>query len=94
MSTYTLVRTGYNLAVHKHNCRDTARIHPADRYEVEADTVRDIVDDTYGPKAGGFYEEAGYIPGTPEYDRAWEQYVGEFRFMPCVGRLPYEAVTA
>lgn len=94
-STYTIVRHGWDeLQVHKHKCRDTAKANPSDRWEVEADSLREVVEDTYGPEAGSFYEESGYIPGTPEYDNAWQDYVGEFRVMPCAGPLPTEAVTA
>lgn len=94
MTTYTVARQGYGLHVHKLGCRDLTRVAGLDAWDVEADSLRDIVEDTYGPKAGGFYEEAGYVPGTPEYARAWEDYTGEFRVMPCAGRLPYEGGAA
>jgi hypothetical protein len=91
MPTYTIADdTRGGLQIHKHNCRDTARVDH--KWDVESGDLRGIVEDTYGPAAGSFYEEAGYTPGTPEYDRAWQDYTHDFRVMPCAGRIEVEAV--
>lgn len=76
--------------VHKRGCRDVrqAKYAQDQKHHEEHDTLRSIVDGTYGPSAGGFYVEwwgEGNVP-----DDAWKEYVGEFVIFPCVGHLPDE----
>lgn len=80
--------------VHKPGCADTKRgtyrnqfVDPP--WEIDVTSVKHLVEEHYGPQAGSFYEESGYVPGTPEYDAAWRDYLGEFRIFPCV-TLPEE----
>lgn len=73
--------------IHKNGCADLKKVNRYDCYEVEAESLKDIVMDTFGPEAGSFFEEAGLDPHDPT---AWKHYVGEFRVLPCVGRLPEE----
>jgi hypothetical protein len=87
MTTYTIQGAmGNGQLIHKEGCRDTTRaaLLGDQVWNVEADTMKGIVNDSYGPEAGSFYEECGYIPGTPEFDNAWRDYVHDFRVMPCV----------
>jgi hypothetical protein len=88
MARYEIARQGYRLHVHKVGCRDLARLHPSEKWTVEGSSLRDVVEDTYGPAAGSFYRDAGYVPGTPEYENAWEDFMHDFRVMPCAGALP------
>lgn len=55
----------------------------------ELSSLKDAVLETYGPQAGSFFEESGYVPGTPEYEEAWRDYVGEFKVFGCI-ELPEE----
>lgn len=88
MARYELARQGYRLHVHKVGCRDLANVADWDKWTVQGSSLRDVINDTYGPAAGSFYEESGYVPGTVAYENAWEDYIGDFRVMPCAGALP------
>lgn len=87
----TVVRVGDDRGyfhVHAAGCRDLDRApyrgaSQYDRFEESHGTVRSVVDSFYGPSAGGFYEEAGLDPKT-----AWEEYVHDFHFAPCLDSLP------
>lgn len=70
------------LVVHAAGCADLKRgyLRGAQKYSGTYGTVRELVEDWYGPAAGSFYEEAGY--DDPE--TAWKNYVDEFHLAPCV----------
>lgn len=55
---------------------------------IEFASLKQVVDSIY-MHGGSFYEDDGYTPGTPEYERAWEGYVSDFKVFPCV-QLPDE----
>ena len=76
--------------IHKPGCADTKRgqyrgFLVEEPWVFEADSIKGIVEDHYGPQAGSFYEESGYAADDPE---AWRSYLGEFTIFPCVGTLP------
>jgi hypothetical protein len=76
--------------VHKPGCADTKRgryRHPfvEEPWVIDVASVKELVEEHYGPQAGSFYEESGKAADDPE---AWRDYVGEFQIFPCVGPLP------
>lgn len=80
--------TDHSIHVHRAGCRDAIKAEGKGgvRWALQAHDVKDVVMDSFGPDAGSYFEEAGFTPGTPEYDTAWEQYVGEFKFFACVAK--------
>jgi hypothetical protein len=90
-TTYTIVHPNSSKHghwdIHRCGCADLKRVPAYDRYEVEATSLKDIVEDVYGPAAGSFYEENGFEEDDP---KAWEFFAGEFRALPCAGHLKSE----
>lgn len=82
----TVVNTSKGLTVHHAACADLQKAANlmADRWGLEADTLREVVEDTYGPQAGSFYAEQGFSADDPD---AWESFAGEFRVMGCAAGL-------
>lgn len=64
--------------VYKRLAADKARTGYAELYEQEHASIESIVEDMY----------SDIIAEHPE--AAWEDYVSEFKFFPCVDELPYE----
>jgi hypothetical protein len=77
-------------SVHKAGCRDLKRgeLAYADKFNETHETVEFLVEATYGPDAGSFYEEhwGEDIPAD-----AWTHYEGEFHLNPCCASLPRTA---
>lgn len=72
--------------VHRTGCRDLDRQpyrsipRNIERYEEEHDSVRSIVEECYS-------DQIAEDPGA-----TWEDYLGEFKFFPCVDDLPQDEV--
>lgn len=61
-----------------------------DGFDVEAASQHEVVDEIYGPQAGGFYEESPKLVDGEWVPSTWEDgYVQGFHFAPCV-KLPYD----
>jgi hypothetical protein len=77
----TVAQVNGTLAIHKAGCSDTRRIKNDSKWNLDIASVRDVVEDTYGPAAGSFYAETGLPEGDPNN---WQEFRSEFVIAPCV----------